>query len=253
MGAFDINGKLFKSLTKAGDFFILGFLTAVFCIPVITIGPSLTAADYVALKAVRDEEGYIFKSFWKAFKQNFRQGFIIELIMAVSGILLFFDIRASYQWGYVSGSKFGAIFMFVVIGVALIWAAVLLYVFAVLAQFENTVLATVRNALILCVHHLPQTFIMLILNGAIIFFSVNYFTAFIVTVPLLLYINAYILSRVFRIYIKRGGTTAVPKEDSKEDEESDEAEVSDEVTDIEETEKFTEAEDNDETKEAEEK
>lgn len=38
MGVFDINGKFFKTLTKAGDFIILTLLARVCSIPVITIG-----------------------------------------------------------------------------------------------------------------------------------------------------------------------------------------------------------------------
>ena len=64
---FSINGKLFKTLTKAGDFIILGVLMWVFSIPVVTLGASVTAAFYVGLKLVRDEEGYVFKDFWKSF------------------------------------------------------------------------------------------------------------------------------------------------------------------------------------------
>ena len=37
MGVFDINGKFFKTLTKAGDFIILTLLAMVCSIPVITI------------------------------------------------------------------------------------------------------------------------------------------------------------------------------------------------------------------------
>ena len=51
---FSINGKLFKALTKAGDFIILGVLMWVFSIPVVTLGASVTAAFYVGLKLVRD-------------------------------------------------------------------------------------------------------------------------------------------------------------------------------------------------------
>ena len=61
MGFFSIDGKFFRALTKAGDFFILGILAIIFSIPVVTIGPTLTAVYYVALKLVRDEEGYVLR------------------------------------------------------------------------------------------------------------------------------------------------------------------------------------------------
>ena len=38
MRGFGLDGKFFRGLTKAGDFLILGLITVIFCIPVITIG-----------------------------------------------------------------------------------------------------------------------------------------------------------------------------------------------------------------------
>ena len=67
MRGFGLDGKFFRGLTKAGDFLILGLITVIFCIPVITIGASLTAAFYAGMKLVKDEENYVFKDFWKFF------------------------------------------------------------------------------------------------------------------------------------------------------------------------------------------
>ena len=44
MNGFGLDGKLFRGLTKAGDFIILAVITVVFCLPVVTIGASLTAS-----------------------------------------------------------------------------------------------------------------------------------------------------------------------------------------------------------------
>ena len=86
MRGFGLDGKFFRGLTKAGDFLILGLITVIFCIPVITIGASLTAAFYAGMKLVKDEENYVFKDFWKSFKTNFVQGLLVELIMGVIGL-----------------------------------------------------------------------------------------------------------------------------------------------------------------------
>lgn len=106
---FGLDGKFFRGLTKAGDFLILGLITVIFCIPVITIGASLTATFYAGMKLVKDEENYVFKDFWKSFKTNFVQGLLVELIMGVIGLLLFFDIRACAYWAFSSGSMAGTI------------------------------------------------------------------------------------------------------------------------------------------------
>ena len=98
MGVFDINGKFFKTLTKAGDFIILTLLAMVCSIPVITIGASLTAVFYAALKMARDEEGYVWKEFFKSFKQNLKQSILIELILAAFAAILLVDINVCAKW-----------------------------------------------------------------------------------------------------------------------------------------------------------
>ena len=183
---FSINGKLFKALTKAGDFIILGVLMWVFSIPVVTLGASVTAAFYVGLKLVRDEEGYVFKDFWKSFKANFKQGLIIGIIIAALGFFVYEDIRICIYWAE-GGNTLANIAMYAFIGIALVLVAVTIYVFPLLAKFDNTV---------------GQTFVMLLSTCVLTFVTIKFFTAAIITVPLAIYINSYILSRVFKLYIK---------------------------------------------------
>lgn len=216
---FSIDGKLFKGLTKAGDFLILGFLMVVFSLPVITLGASVTAAFYVALKLVRDEEGYVFKGFIKSFKENFKQGFLIELIVGALSIFVIEDIRICMYWAE-GGNSLARLAMYVFFGIALVLIAVITYVFPMLAKFDNTVIGTLKNALLISMHHLGQTFVMLLATGILVAITVKFFTAAIITIPLGLYVDSYILSRVFKIYADK--SVAQPEEDKIEDTAKDE-------------------------------
>lgn len=208
MGFFSIEGKFFRGLTKAGDFFILAFLGILFSLPVITMGASLTAVFYVGLKLVRDEEGYVFRGFLKSWKQNLKQSILIELIVALVAGILIVDVIVCYQWLHNGGGTWVMLLMFAVIGFLLVLSAVALYVFPMLAKFDNTVVGTIKNALLLCMHHLPQTIIMLFATYGLIYFSLQYFTAFIVTLPLICYIDSYILARVLLPYTKQEAVQA---------------------------------------------
>ena len=200
---FDMNNKFFSFMSKVADLCILNIICVVCCIPVITAGASITAMYYVTLKMVRNEEAYIVRSFFKSFKQNFKQGFLIELIIGVVAALLIADIRICYMWAKADGGVPIRLLMFAAIGLLLVLSAVALYAFPMLSKFENTVIGILKNALLLCMHHLPQTLIMLFITYGLIVFSINYFTAFIVTIPLILYIDSYVLSRIFLIYVKK--------------------------------------------------
>ena len=77
---FNLDSPVMQALGKVADLMWLNVLTMICCIPVITIGPSLTAMHYMALKIVRNEECYITRGFFKSFKENFRQGVVIGII-----------------------------------------------------------------------------------------------------------------------------------------------------------------------------
>ena len=77
---FNLDSPVMVALTKMADLIIVNLLAFFCCLPIITVGASMTALHYVVLKIVRDEECYIVKSFFKSFKENFRQATVIWLI-----------------------------------------------------------------------------------------------------------------------------------------------------------------------------
>ena len=86
---FNLDSPLMSGLSKVADLIWLNILAFIFCIPVVTIGASITALNYVALKMVRNEDGYVTRAFFKSFKQNFKQATIIWLIMLlIFGVII---------------------------------------------------------------------------------------------------------------------------------------------------------------------
>ena len=138
------------------------------------------------------------KSFWKSVQDEFCTGTFVRDCTWSYRLSSFIDLRASVQWGLVQGSQIGTLFIFVVIGVMAIWVGIMLYSFAMLSRYDNKLIGTLKNSLIICMHHLPQTIIMLIATVGLIYFSCIYFTAFIVTIPLILYVDSYIFSSIFK-------------------------------------------------------
>ena len=90
---FNMDNKFFTVMGHVADLMILNIVFLICCLPVVTIGASLTALHYVTLKMARNEESYIVRSFFKSFKQNFRQATIINLIMLAVGAVLYVDLN----------------------------------------------------------------------------------------------------------------------------------------------------------------
>ena len=79
-GLFNYDNPVWRFIGKFWDVLILNVLWLVCSIPIVTIGASTTAMYYVTLKLARDEDGYTIRSFFKSFKENFRQATVIWLI-----------------------------------------------------------------------------------------------------------------------------------------------------------------------------
>lgn len=198
-----MDGKIMNFLSRLGDMFILNILYLVCCIPVITIGAATTALYYNTLKMAENRESYVWKDFLRVFKENFRQATVIWLmILAVLAVLVvnFFMVGSL-------GEQLGAIVAIasIVVGIFLIIAGV--YVFPLLARFDNTVFRMIKNAVLIAIHHFPSTIVIVAVHSIpllLLLVSVQTFVRGVGVVLLFLVsILAYIESKLFsRIFIR---------------------------------------------------
>lgn len=220
---FNMDNKFFVFMGRVADLMILNILCIICCIPIITIGASVTAMYYVTLKMARNEESYIVRSFFKSFKENFKQATVIWLVALVAGLLLGFDF---YIMGQMS-TTFAKVVRYGLAIIALVYAMVMLYVFPVLSKFYNTIRATVRNALLMSIRHLPQTIAMLAITIIPVILTLTIAEVMVygslvwilVGFALIAFINSQFLVRIFDRYI--------PEEDAEGEETT---EVSEEIT-----------------------
>lgn len=146
----------FEWMGNAGDWIVLNLLFVVTCIPVVTIGMSLTALYRVALRKIKGECNYPVREFLGACKEEWKKATKLWLIFLFTGGLLGFDILyAEKMWPAVN----------VGIGcLTILWMMLFSYAFPLQAKFENTIKNTLQNALALAVKNLPFTIIIVALN-----------------------------------------------------------------------------------------
>lgn len=199
-----IDSPVMRVLGRLGDIIILNMIFVVGCVPVITIGTSLSALYAVAMKMARGEEPSVWKEFWKAYKRNFKQATICWLIMAVVAILLFVDFRIIRVF---QGSMYSV--MRVILAIILgMWILMFQYLFPYIARFENGIFATLRNALLLAAVNIPFTIVITGLSvGSLIvtlFTSRSFVVASILWVffgfAVLSYAQSFLLCRIFEKY-----------------------------------------------------
>lgn len=162
MKLFDINNPLMRSLAKIGDLIILNLLFILCCLPLITIGPAVTALFSVMLKLIRDEEGSVTKDFFRAFRLNFKQSLLIHLLFLLVSFVLAVDIW--FVFYAVADHGVMTYILLAVSGVlAIVTAMTMLYVYPVLARFDNSTRNTIQAAFILSFRHWPTTVVLAVL------------------------------------------------------------------------------------------
>ena len=156
---FNMDNKFFVFMGKIADLCMLNLLCIICCIQIVTAGASLTALYYVTMKMVRNEEAYIFRSFFRSFNQNFKQATVINIIMLAAAALLYIDTNIAGKMGQPAGKILGMIFA----AFTLLYVMILLYVYPLLAKFYNSVKNTFKNAILMAIRHLPYTILMLLI------------------------------------------------------------------------------------------
>ena len=119
---FSLDNPFFRFMGRVGDVMLLDLLWIIFSLPIVTIGASTTAMNYVMLKMVRDEEGYIWPSFWKSFKLNFKQATGMWMILLFGGMIFGLDLYFFYNLD----TEFGRV-MLILFGIAALMYVCLLY------------------------------------------------------------------------------------------------------------------------------
>lgn len=149
-----MDSPLMQFLTKVADLIILNIIFLIFSIPVITIGASLSAMYYVTLKLVKDEDCYVSKQFFSAFKDNFKQATVIWIPMLIVAVGLVYDAYVVMTGGSPE------MFKIVLIVLTAIWGILFINVFPLMAKFDNTVLNTIKNSLVIGLTHIVKTILM---------------------------------------------------------------------------------------------
>ena len=153
---FNMDSPVMSALTKMADLIILNLLAFFCCIPIITVGASMTALHYIALKVVRDEECYIVKGFFKSFKENFVQATGIWLIK----VFLIIVFAADFWIVRNSQDTLPFWMMMLLVCVAVLAFLALFLAFPLLAKFENSVRMTLKNSALVGIMILPKTILM---------------------------------------------------------------------------------------------
>ena len=189
------DGKFVKVLNRIAELVGLNLLAILFCIPIITIGASITAVYGCIFRIQEKREGYLTKDFWKLFKECFRSSTIIYLVGVAVVAMLYLDYQI-----FATDSRLDILQVLVVAGGILV-AEIFTYAFPMESYFENSLKATVKNALLLGISNIPYTLLMLGINVFPFFLvariPVTFGIWFLIGISGVAWINSFFLKKIF--------------------------------------------------------
>ena len=157
---FDADSWFMQLISRFSSLVILNLLFLCTCIPIFTIGAALTALYDVVFRMDSEREGQIVPTYFRAFAANFKQSLpiwllFLLLIAASCGNAVIFS-----NFGTLPGNILFVLSVVILINTLLVFG----YVFPLLSQFDNTIVNTLKNSLLLAVANLSRTLIITVIN-----------------------------------------------------------------------------------------
>lgn len=209
MKFFSVDSPFYRFISRLWDLLQLNFFWLLCSLPIVTIGASTVAACSVALKMAEDTEGYIARSFWKAFKENLKCG----IPLGILGLIAVYAVYLDFQFWNATESV-----GFLVMGIIAIFAFSMgfIYAFPLMARYENTLVKTLKNSYEISTRYFLRTlFAVFVMAVEIVLFLWNTTLMFIgifVGPAIVIYTVCAFAIRLFRLIEKEPGAVTYTEE-----------------------------------------
>lgn len=159
---FNPENKFWNFMGKITDVACMSILWLITSLPIVTIGASTAAFYSFTLDAVQDEEGGVWRSYFSAFRENFRKATLLWLLQLVLTVFLIVNLYAAWNFylakgilglGLLSLSLFG---LLVCVGTGV-------YLYPILVSYDFPLKKIIRDSFIMAVGNPHVTLTVLVL------------------------------------------------------------------------------------------
>lgn len=198
---FGSDGKLFYYLNKFGQLVSVTALFLLCCIPVITIGTSISSLYYAMMKSVRRERGYPTSEFLRAFRRNLKKGSIVSVGIALLGGVLYLNREFVARSGSLTSPWMVIVYDVLII----ILLFLVMFIFPAMSRFDLQLAPLLRLSILMALRHLPMTIVLVaitILSGILLLYVVP--IPFILVLPgVCCYASTFVIEPVLKKYMPK--------------------------------------------------
>ena len=220
----NIKTNIFQKLEKFGDLFIINILFIITSIPIFTIGAATTAMYSFTTKLVKDQEGPVWKSYWSAFKKNFKPATKVWLVIMAILAAMYVEYVLSY-----SMTGLGYALMLGLMALEAVFLSFTLpMLFPMVARYENTTGNYIKNSFLISVANIGSWFYLFFIwvlpialyasNNKILYYS--WVLWLLILIGVLAYASSMVVNKLYDKIENKDESDAEVKED-------DEAEATD--------------------------
>ena len=197
--SFSMDSKLWRFFDYVGDMAALNLLFIVTCLPVVTIGASVTALNSVLFKRKEKRADDVKREYIRDFKANFKNSTIIWVIFLVFLFACGLNLAIVSQTDLTYRNQ-------IMVGFG-----------AVLARFENSWLDTVIKAFVIGILSFPYTVVIFLVLTAAVIASIQTYASIMAALAVWLLIGFALTGHLCSAMFYRAFRRFTRKEDLSED------------------------------------
>ncbi len=198
---FNPDNPIMRFLSKFCDLMLLNILFLITSIPIFTIGASTAAMYKITLQIVANDDPYIIKGFFKAFRENFKQATFIWIPSLF--ILIFFAVDLYVVYNIIDPGY--SYLQFPIWIIMFIILSIMIYAFPMIGRYKASSKQILKNAVLLSVANIPVTIMILAIYAGIAYLASLSAKALITTFSIFLFFgfsaiaffNSLFLIRIF--------------------------------------------------------
>lgn len=148
---FDIENPVMHYIIKIFDCMCLSVLWMVCSLPIVTAGAASTALYVTVYRYIRREEGTMLRTYFGAFRENWKRATLVWLVLLAAGALLGVDALV-FRTHAIRGQLSGNLYWLILV-LFCVWITWLVYASAYCARFHGGVKDALVGSLLLMALH----------------------------------------------------------------------------------------------------
>jgi uncharacterized membrane protein YesL len=199
---FHPDSKFIGILNKIADMMLLNLIFILTCLPIFTIGASITALYTVTMNLAKEVEISPVRDYLSAFKTNFKKATFLWMILVVLGGVL----GAETFFLLLVELKIKSFLLIIQGGLLLFYLSMLIVTFPLLSNFSSGPKKTLSQAVAIPFYWFPESMALIAINIIPIFFTGLIFMDFpwvmmiwgFIGFSSVAYLASFVLNRIFQ-------------------------------------------------------